>query len=79
MSSMISERNFGIDRQLKALKASEKLICEKIEKEIKSSITAIKKTEEHSQIQITEEDLYQILDAMNFLSTQFSSDTKPSQ
>jgi hypothetical protein len=61
------------------LKASEKLICEKIEKEIKSSIAAIKKTEEHSQIQITEEDLYQILDGMNFLSTQFSSDTKPSQ
>lgn len=54
MSSVISERNFGIDKQLKALKASEKLICEKIEKEIKSAITAIKKIEEHSIIQITE-------------------------
>jgi hypothetical protein len=32
MSSAISQRNFGIDQQLKALKASEKLLCEKIEK-----------------------------------------------
>jgi hypothetical protein len=78
MSSVTSERNFGIDRQLKALKASEKLICEKIEKEIKSAIAAINKAEEHSLIQITEEDLYQILDGMKFLRTRFSSDTTPS-
>ena len=50
MSSVISERNFGIDKQLKALKASEKLICERIEKEIKGAITAIKNTEDYSQI-----------------------------
>jgi hypothetical protein len=56
MSSMLSEKNFGIDKQLKALKASEKLICEKIEKEIKSAIVAIKKSEEN--LQVSEEELY---------------------
>ncbi len=76
MSSKPSERNFGIDKQLKALKASEKLLCEKIEKEIKTAINSIKKTEDN--LQITEEDLYQILEEMNLLSTHFSSDNKPS-
>ncbi len=50
MSSVISDKNFGIDKQLKALKASEKLICEKIEKELKSAIFAVKKSEDISKL-----------------------------
>ncbi len=79
MSSVISDRNFGIDKQLKALKASEKLICEKIEKEIKNAISGVIKTDEHNQIQISEEYLFKILDVMNFLNTRLSSDKEPSK
>ena len=46
---MISERSFGIEKSLKALKTSERLICDKIEKELKHAVLTI--------LNIAEEDL----------------------
>ena len=37
----MSERTFGIEKSLKALKTSEKLICDKIEKELKSMTSKV--------------------------------------
>jgi hypothetical protein len=42
-SSAISENTFGLDKSLKALRTSERLLCDRIDKELKLAILSVTK------------------------------------
>ena len=80
MISSSAESESGLSKS-KTLKATEKLLGEKLEKEIKKAILDVMKVDIDSQpetLAIDQDMLYQLLDSLQFLNTKLSKDYETS-
>jgi len=80
MVSSSAESESGLSKS-KTLKATEKLLGEKLEKEIKKAILDVMKIDVESQpesVAIDQDMLYQLLDSLQFLNTKLSKDFEAS-
>jgi uncharacterized protein YaaW (UPF0174 family) len=80
MVSSSAESESGLSKS-KTLKATEKLLGEKLEKEIKKAILDVMKIDVESQpesVAIDQDMLYQLLDSLQFLNTKLSKDFETS-